>query len=97
MDIRGCVEPGNQEVILAYNVSPDREEVEVFYLLDDVEELLVPVPIGVGSSPQLREAITGQCTEGVLMARYLDGEEVERRGPGVCVGTVWRINGDPSD
>lgn len=94
--LSGCVEPGSRDVILARNDSAERQEVDVSYFVEGEEEqFLVRVP--VGGSPGLREAITGRCTEGFLIARYLDGEEVERRGPGVCVGTVWRINGDSAD
>jgi hypothetical protein len=87
----------NEDVIGAKNDSPERQEVEVFYLLDDDEELLVPAPLAVGGSVRLEGSTTGRCTEGVLIARYLDGEEVERKGPGVCEGTMWLINGDPTD
>jgi hypothetical protein len=95
--LTGCIEPGNRDVIVAQNDSPERQEVEVFYLIDGEEQLLVPVPIAVGSSPGLESSVTGDCTKGTLVARYLDGAEVERKPPGVCVGTVWRINGDPAD
>lgn len=50
-----------------------------------------------GSSLALEGSTAGECTEGVLVARYLDGVEVERRPPGVCTGSVWLINGDPTD
>lgn len=88
-------ELSNREVIGAKNDSPERQDVEVFYLVDGEEQTLGL--INPGGSIRLREAITGQCTEGVLIARHLGGEEVERRGPGLCVGTLWAINGDPSD
>lgn len=90
-----CGELSNDEIILAKNDSPERQNVEVFYLIDGEELLMVEVQ--PGSSPRLDSSITGRCTQGILIARYLDGEEVERRGPGVCAGTTWRINGDPSD
>lgn len=79
-----CQDSSNEEIIGVENDSPARQNVEVFYLIDGEERLMVEVP--PGSSVRLRNAITRRCTEGILIARYLDGEEVERRGPGVCAG-----------
>lgn len=42
----GCIEPGNRDVIVAKNDSPERQDVEVFYLPDGEEELLVRVAPG---------------------------------------------------
>jgi hypothetical protein len=90
-----CAESTGIDVIGAKNDSPERQDVDVFYLSGDDEQLLVRIE--PGSSVALESSITRQCTQGALIARYPDGEEVERRAPGVCVGTIWLINGNGAD
>jgi hypothetical protein len=61
--VLGCVEPGSREVILAKNDSPERQEVDVSYVLDGEEEqFLVRVP--VGGSPGLRKRLRVHARKG---------------------------------
>lgn len=41
--------------------------------------------------------LEGDCTGHELLALTEDGQEVERREPGLCLDELWRVNGDTSD
>ena len=50
-----------------------------------------------GSGAKISVGLPADRTGNELLAANEDGEEVERREPGLCLDEVWRVNGDPSD
>jgi hypothetical protein len=74
------------------------QQIEVFILSDQPSsnDVLV-VTVEPGGSLSLSRQFFRPCTAESLVARTASGEEIERRGPGMCEGDVWRVNGDPQD
>lgn len=74
------------------------ETIEVFlvgYHSDGADELVLTLEPSDGA--KISPTIVSQCTKHELVARNLNGKEIERRPAGLCEGEVWRVNGDPSD
>lgn len=74
-------------------------EIEVYYILDNDtgREDILAMTLAPGGSRSLSGQLVGNCTEFELVARSLDGEEIERREAGMCEGDEWRVNGDSAD
>ncbi|MEX0795786.1 MAG: hypothetical protein WD274_03745 [Acidimicrobiia bacterium] len=74
------------------------ETIDVFLVGrgDDGENVKV-FTLPPASGARITEWLVGDCTGHELLAVTEDGQEVERREPGLCLDDVWRVNGDPSD
>jgi hypothetical protein len=85
--------PGNPAVSNAAG-----ETIEVFlvgYHSDGADELVLTLDPSDGQ--KISGTLVAECTKHELVARNLDGIEIERRPAGLCEDEVWRVNGDPSD
>ncbi len=71
--------------------------IEVFLIGEDGSENSLPVPLTQSMSLGISHWVSEGCTTKVLIARFEDGTEVERRDPGLSEAELWIVNGDPSD
>jgi hypothetical protein len=60
---------------------------------EDVKVFTLPPASGA----KISVGLEGDCTGHELLALTEDGQEAERREPGLCLDEVWLVNGDPSD
>ncbi len=74
------------------------ETIDVFLVGrgDDGEDVKV-FTLPPASGAKVTEWLVGDCTGHELLAMTENGQEVERREPGLCLDEVWRVNGDTSD
>ena len=77
------------------------QPIEVYNVVDGEEEFVISIEPATGGrqSQKLFDASFTQpeeCTEGDLVARTLEGEEVARLTESLCIGETWLINNDGS-
>ena len=72
------------------------QQIEVFVLSDQpARNDVLAMTLEPGGSLSLSGQLFPDCTAESLVARTASGEEIERRGPGMCEGDLWKVNGDP--
>ena len=88
-----CDEPNPAAVLNGTN-----KDIDV-YVLDHggSGEDVLAMTLAPGGSRSLSGQLVATCTAETLLATSADGDEIERREPGLCEGDVWRVNGDPED
>jgi hypothetical protein len=84
--ITGCTWFGAVEPERTTFTNETSETLDIYYELDDEETLIWTLEPGQTGALGFSE-----CTEGDLVARRDDGQEVARRPPPLCVGDNWRI------
>lgn len=79
-------------------VNDTDQDIEV-YILDHnrSRDDVLAASLQPGGSITPSGTLVGPCTEETLVARIPNGEEIERREPGLCEGEFWSVNGDPND
>jgi hypothetical protein len=74
------------------------ETIDVFLVGGgDNSEDVVVLTLSPAIGGEVTEGLEGDCTGHELLAVTEDGQEVERREPGLCLDEVWWVNGDTSD
>jgi hypothetical protein len=93
MLLTACNEPDRAAVL-----NETDQQIGVFVLSDQSSRNdVLAMSLEPGGSLSLSGQLFPDCTAESLVARTASGEEIERRGPGMCEGDVWRVNGDPED
>jgi hypothetical protein len=85
--------PGNPGVSNAAG-----ETIEVFLVdfhPDGADELVLTLDPSDGE--KISGTLVSECTKHELVARNLDGVEIERRPAGLCEDEVWIVKGDLTD
>jgi len=88
-----CNEPDRAAV-----VNDTDQQIEIVIVSDQpTRNNLLVMTLDPGGSLSLSGQFFGECTAESLLARTAGGDDIERRGPGMCEGDVWRVNGNPAD